>query len=248
MSDALRARGYKLMVADSHYSPDEQAELVGAFLAQRPSGFVLHDPVSSGQTARLLLRSGIPVVEVGDLLQRPLDMVVSYSNFAAGKAMTQHLIDRAYRRIGFVSLNRSITQRSVERFKGFKAALREARLPVNPRHVIEVDGGFASGGAAIVELVKQGADAAFFAGGVMALGAALQCQRRGWAVPGRIAIAMFDDHEIASELSPAITALKIPRYEIGRRTAELVLARHDGTQNESVSIDMGFEIVARAST
>ena len=248
MSDALRARGYKLMVGDSHYSPAEQTELVSAFLAQRPSGCVLHDPVSSPQTARLLLRSGIPIVEVGDLARRPLDMVVSYSNFAAGKAMTRHLIDRAYRRIGFVSLNRSITQRSVERFKGYKAALREARLPVNPRHVIEVEGGYASGGAVIVELVKQGADAAFFAGGVMALGAALQCQRRGWAVPGRIAIAMFDDHEVASQLSPAITALKIPRYEIGQRTAELILARHEGTQNKSVSIDLGFEIVARAST
>jgi len=249
MSDALRARGYKLMLGDSHRSGDEQAELVAAFLAQRPSGLILHDPISSPETAKLLLKAGIPVVEVGDLVRRPLDMVVSYSNFAAGKAMTCHLIERAYRRIGFASLNTSITPRSAERLKGYKAALREAGLPVNPRQIVEVDGSYASGGVAIVELVKHGADAVFFAGGVMAVGAALQCQHRGWAVPGRIAIATFDDHEIASQLSPPLTALKIPRYEIGRRAAELILERHEGAPKaKSMRIDMGFEILARAST
>lgn len=249
MSDALRARGINLMLGDSHYSRDEEADLVTAFLAQRPCGIVLHDAVRSSRARKLLLQAGIPIVEVGDLTRRPLDMVVSYTNFGAAKAMTRHLIERGYRRIAFASLSTAITARAGARLRGYKSALRGAGLRVDSTRIIGVEGGFASGAAALVKLVRAGADAIFFAGDVLAVGAALECQRRGWAVPGHVAIASFDDHEIAAQVSPALTALKIPRYDIGRRAAELILARHDGVKYRApVIIDMGFEILARDST
>ncbi len=249
MSDALRSRGINLMLGDSHYSPDEEEDLVRAFLAQRPSGIVLHDSVRSVRATKLLCRAGIPIVEVGDLTRRPLDMVVSYSNFSAGKAMTRHLLERGHRRIGFASLAPSITARSAARLRGYKAALREAGLGVEPKRIVAVGGGFASGGAALVELVATGVDAIFFAGDVLAIGAVLECQRRGWAVPGRVAIASFDDHEIGSQVSPPLTALKLPRYEIGRRAAELILERHDGVKHrQPIIVDLGFEVLARGST
>ena len=249
MSDALRARGINLMLGDSHYSPDEEEDLVRAFLAQRPCGIVLHDAVRSPRARKLLLKSGIPIVEVGDLTRNPLDMVVSYSNYAAGKAMARHLVGRGYRRIGFASLATAITARSAARLKGYKTALREADLSIDPARIVEVEGGFASGGAALVRLVEAGADAVFFAGDVLAVGAALECQRRGWKVPGQVAIASFDDHEIAAQVTPALTALRIPRYEIGRRAAELILERHGGVKHRKpVVIDVGFEIIARDST
>ena len=49
--------------------------------------------------------------------------------------------------------------------------------------------------ARIVQGVPE-ADALFCAGDVLAAGALFECQRRGWAVPGRIAIASFDDVEL----------------------------------------------------
>ncbi len=249
MSDALRAHGINLMLGDSHYSPDEETNLVTAFLAQRPCGIILHDAVRSSHTRKLLRKASIPIVEVGDLTRRPLDMAVSYSNFAAAQAMTRHLLARGYRRIAFASLPPAITARSAARLRGYQAALREARRHADPALIIGVESGFASGAEALVRLVAAGADAIFFAGDVLAVGAALECQRRGWSVPERVALASFDDHEIAAQVTPALTALRIPRYEIGRRAAELILERHNGVKHRKpVVIDMGFEIVARAST
>ncbi len=249
MSDTLRARRINLMLGDSHYSREEEEELINAFLAQRPSGIVLHDAVRSARARKLLTKAGIPVVEVGDLTRQPLDMVVSFSNFGASKAMTRHMIERGYRRIGFASLSTAISARSAARLRGYKAALREAGLHPAPAHVIAVEGGFASGGDALVELMDRGVDAVFFAGDVLAVGAALECQRRGWSVPRTVAIASFDDHEIASQVSPPLTTLKLPRYEIGRRAAELILERLNGVKHRRPIVeDLGFEIVAREST
>ncbi len=249
MSDVFRAHGINLMLGDSHYSPDEESDLVTAFLAQRPCGIILHDAVRSIHARKLLRKANIPIVEVGDLTRRPLDMAVSYSNFSAAKTMTCHLLDRGCRRIAFASLSPTITARSAARLRGYRAALREARRHADPTLIIAVEGGFASGAEALVKLVAAGADAIFFAGDVLAIGAALECQRRGWSVPGRVALASFDDHEIAAQVMPPLTALKIPRYEIGRRAAELVLERLRGVRHRKpVIVDMGFELVARAST
>jgi LacI family gluconate utilization system Gnt-I transcriptional repressor len=249
LSDELREQGINLMVGDSHTSEREAGDLIIAFLAQRPCGIVVHDAVRSTRVRNLLRRSGIPVVEVGDLNPRPLDTVVSYSNRGAAQAMTEHLIGRGYRRIGFASLSPAVTARARARLDGYKAALKDAGLKVEPSLIALAEPGFSGGAAALVTLVAAGSDAIFFAGDVLAIGAVLECQRRGWTIPDRVAIASFDDHEIAAQLTPALTTLKLPRYEIGRRAARLIVARNNGSANLSPAInDLGFEVIPRQST
>lgn len=249
LSDELRSHGINLMLGESHASPHEAADLVMTFLAQRPCGVVLHDAVRSTRARTLLRKSGIPIVEVGDLNPRPLDAVVSYSNRGAAQAMTEHLIGRGYRRIGFASLSPALTARAGARLDGYKAALNDAGLKLDSRLITLAEPGFAGGAAALVKLMAAGANAIFFAGDVLAIGAMLECQRRGWKIPDRVAIAAFDDHEMAVQMTPRLTTLKLPRYEIGRRAAQLILERNNGVNHaRPVIADLGFEVIAREST
>jgi len=96
--------------------------------------------------------------------------------------------------------------------------------------------------------VTPAVDAVFFAGDVLAVGALLECQRRGVPVPGRIAIASFDDVDLLRHLNPAITTVRLPRFEVGRRSAEILLDRIQGRSDERVRVDLGFEIIQRGST
>jgi LacI family transcriptional regulator, gluconate utilization system Gnt-I transcriptional repressor len=86
----------------------------------------------------------------------------------------------------------------------------------------------------------------FFAGDVLAAGALFECRRRGWAVPQGLAIAGFDDQEIATEMS--LTTVAVPRTEIGRRAAEMLIARLDGKPVDQAVVDVGFELRLRSST
>lgn len=90
-------------------------------------------------------------------------------------------------------------------------------------------------------------DAIFFAGGVLAVGALFEAQRRGWKVPGRIAIAGFDDLDILQHTVPKVTCVRLPRLAIGRRSAEALLGRLRGDEG-AVRLDLGFEIIQREST
>lgn len=250
ISEVLRRNGLHLMIADSGHRPDEEERLVGAFLAQRVCGLVLHDTRHTAGLRGLLAHAAVPVVETGNLPARPLDMAVSYSNFAAARAMTGHLLRLGYRRIGFVSLPVRGNDRARERRRGYLAALRDAGETPDAGLVLEAAGGLGEGADALVRLVQTRAeiDAVFFAGDVLAVGALFECQRRGWAVPGRIALASFDDLDLLRHAVPAVTTLRIPRQDIGRRSAELLVNRLNGAACEKARIDLGFEIVQRAST
>ncbi len=247
ISDVLHPAGFQLMVAESADDPKDEERVISTFLAQRVGGLVLHATRHSKAAVKMLRGAKIPVVENGDMPADPVDMVVSYSNRNAAKAMTLHLARLGYGRIAFAGLARN--PRASERQLGFCDALEELGRPLDQRAMVGVSRGFAGGAEAIgyLDTHMPEADALFCAGDVLAAGALFDCDRRGWKVPGRLALASFDDLELMRFVNPAVTALRLPRYEIGRRSAEMLLARLGGQELPARSVDLGFEIVHRAS-
>ncbi len=243
IADELRERGLNLIVGDSGRSAAREESLIEDFVGQRPRGFILHETVHTTRARRLIEHSGVPVVEVGDLARRPLGSVVSYSNLEASAAMTRYLVGRGYRHIGFVTIAQQGNIRARHRRDGYERALRKAGIEYDPRLVLEAEAGYRGGGEALVTLRERvpEVDAIFFAGDVLAIGALLEARRRGWKVPGDIAIASFDDFEIAAWIEPRLTAIDVPRYEIGRTAASMIV---DGTPKDSphARIDVGFAI------
>jgi len=91
-------------------------------------------------------------------------------------------------------------------------------------------------------------DAVSFANDELAAGTLFECARHGVRVPEDLAIMGFSDEEIASHFTLALTTVRILRHEMGRLTADLLLARLDGRLGAQPPIDVGFEIVQRQTT
>ena len=221
IADMLSKHGLHLLIASSGHDSAAEEAAIAAFLGQRVCALILHSTRHTARATALVKAAGIPAVEIGQLTRTPLDLCVSYSGFKAAKAMVMHLGSLGYRRIGFVTLPVHDNERSVERRRGYRAALKELGLPEDPAYITEAEPGFAGGVSAVVQLIERAPDidAIFFAADVMAVGALFECQRRGWAVPDRLAIASFDDVDLLTHVAPTITTLRIPREEIGRRSA-----------------------------
>jgi LacI family gluconate utilization system Gnt-I transcriptional repressor len=239
LADGLRERGLVLALAENRYDEAELARLCREFLALRPRGLVLHDSPLDPVLRDMLSRSGVPVVEVGDLPEggKPLDTAISFSNEAAAAAITRHLVERGRRRIGLLTLPMSRSQRSARRAAGWRAALAAAKLPHGPSVLVECDPGYAGGAEGLCRLLKAKPDAVIGGGDVLALGALLEAQRRGIAVPEELAIASFDWYEVGEALSPRLTTLALPRREIGLRAAQSIA---DGTHG--AILDLGFSL------
>ena len=251
LSDILRRSGFQLMIAECGYDPKEEEALIATFLGHRVSGLVLHNTEHTPQAIAQIRNSGIPVVENGNIPANPIDMVVSYSNRDATYAMTMHLGRLGYQHIAFASLSSIHNDRSRDRLEGYRAALAAMGRVYDPRLVIETSRGLTAGAEVIARIIQIApeADALFCAGDVLAAGALFECQKRGWAVPERIAIASFDDVDLLRHISPSVTTLRLPRYEIGERSAEMLLSRiKDGADNLRGSVvNLKFEVIQRES-
>jgi LacI family gluconate utilization system Gnt-I transcriptional repressor len=252
LSDVIRQPGYQLMIAECGYDPDEEEQLITTFLAHRVSGLVLHNTEHTPQAIAKIQKAGVPVVENGNIPEKPLDMVVSYSNRDAAFAMTRHLGRLGYRHIGFASLSSAHNDRSRDRLSGYRAALERLGLQPDPRLVIETPRGLSAGAEAVAYIVQSvpEVDALFCAGDVLAVGALFECHKRGWAVPDRIALASFDDVDLLRHVAPSVTTLRLPRYDIGERSARMLLSRiMDGAEHLRGSVvDLKFEVIQRDST
>jgi LacI family transcriptional regulator, gluconate utilization system Gnt-I transcriptional repressor len=250
IADVLSQHGLHLLIASSNHDSAAEEAAIAAFLGQRVCALILHSTRHTARATALVKAAGIPTVEIGQLTRTPLDLCVSYSGFKAAKAMTMHLGALGYRRIGFVTLPVRGNERSVERRRGYRAALNGLGLPEDPAYITEAKPGFGGGVSAVVQLIERAPDidAIFFAADVMAVGALFECQRRGWAVPDRLAIASFDDVDLLSHVAPTITTLRIPREEIGRRSASMLVARLNGTLSGPAVVDLKFDIAQREST
>ena len=63
-----------------------------------------------------------------------------------------------------------------------------------------------------------------------------------------MAIAGYDDLEIAGQVVPSLTSLRVPRYEIGHRAGAMICRRLAGEPIEERIVNTGFELMVRDST
>jgi len=250
ISDVLSRSNLHLMISDSGLDLQEEEKLVAEYVAQRVCGIILHNTKHTQRTVDMLRKSATACVETGNLTSTPIDMVVSYSNHAAGKAMAEHLLGLGYRRFAFASLPVARSERLRQRRNGFLAGLRKAGIEIDPALLLEVDAGLNSGAQALADVLARAprTQAVFFAGDVLAAGAIFECQRRGLDVPKRIAIAASDDNDLMQNMVPPITTVAFPRYEIGVRSAEMIVARGAGEAVDATRVDLGFSVIQRGST
>jgi len=250
MSDECHESGYSMLLVQGEFTREAEEKSIRTLLGWRPAGMILQSFVQS-ETARVLLRSsGAPVVEISEIKGRkPLDMVVGVSNFETAYAMTMHLAAKGYKRIGFVSTPIHGNDRLQQRRTGYHAALSELGFKDHGDMEVEVPITARGGAEALITLTSRhkDIDAIFFSSDTLAVGAVQECHRRRWAVPDRIAIAGYGDMDLAAQLFPPLTTVRVNRYEMGRRAVRQLLARLGGDRKSPTITSLGFEIVDRES-
>lgn len=114
---------------------------------------------------------------------------------------------------------------SIERLNGYTAALRAAGITVNPDYIIH--GGFdeADGADGFKKLLQLDIrpDALFCLNDPVAIGVLLECRKRKIRVPEELALVGFSDNPLASQITPSLTTVAQPAYEMGAAAAKLLL-------------------------
>ncbi|MCF4128578.1 LacI family DNA-binding transcriptional regulator [Methylobacterium sp. SyP6R] len=253
LTQAMRPRGYQPLIGVTGYSLDEEEVVLRAMLSRRPDAIVVSGMQHSPTTRDLLARAGVPVVEIWDRPEAPLDRAVGFSNYEVGRLAAKTLMDLGATRIAGLGPDRTGEVRDFrgeERLRGLRDGLAEAGLPDDLiLHHGRAAGAFAHGAEAMAELLRRGgAEALFLVSDISAFGAVMECRRRGIRVPEDVQVLGFGDFEIGRQCVPRLSTIAVDAAEIGLRTGGLLLGLLDGGATAPAVIDLGFRLVLREST
>lgn len=252
--DAVEGTRFQVQLGISNYSMLQEESLFRLFLGQRPAAMLVTGLGQTPEGNKLLRALSCPVVqfmEMGDRDSgaRPVDMLVGFSHFDACEAATRSLIERNYRRIGFLAAQ--MDPRTRQRLEGYTKAMREAGL-YDEKLIITTQkpSSVTFGVQLCAELLSRvpDADALQANNDDIALGAMFECQRRRIRIPEDFGISGFNDLEVMSLAHPTITSVKTYRYEMGKLAMEMAMDAVAGTPPEKPIVDLGFKLVLRQST
>lgn len=245
----LMPAGFQTLIGVTHYDRAEEEALLRNYLTHRPSGLLVTGFDRSAAARRLIDDSGVPCVHLMETRAAPGTYSVGLSQFDAGRAITEHLLARGRKRIAFVAAQ--LDPRVMQRAEGYRRALKDARR-YDPRlEVLNPAPSSIALGAQLFEqlLVHQpGVDAVFFCNDDLAQGGLLAALRLKVPVPGKVAVAGFNDLAGSDQMLPPLTTVRTPRTEIGTQAATMLLALMRGEPVARPAVDVGFELVVRESS
>ena len=252
---ALEPSGLQLLLGATDYTMEKEERLIEAMLRRRPEGVIVTGGQHTPKARRLLQGAGVPVVETWDLPAAPIGHVVGFSNADAIYALVVRLRERGYGNIGFIGGTSSRDTRGADRRYGYTQAVEALGLP--PGRIVSFGQPpitMEQGAEALAQMVASwpDVDAVICVSDLSAFGALMECHRRGWAVPGRIAIAGFGDFAVARCCHPRLTTVSVEPAGIGMAAGQLlwrsIEAARGGGQLSAESVIIPYRIIERETT
>jgi LacI family transcriptional regulator len=212
------------------------------------------------RTLRELAKRGAPLVMLLDRAPDPRVPSIRIDDAGGAYLATQHLLRLGHRRIAHISVNGGRIDRDdgspqFKRFSGFRRALAEADVAVDPALVIQGPGLMAGGQATARALLARFADrrewpsAIFVYNDLAAVGVLRALYEAGVLVPDDMAIIGFHGLELGRYTTPALSSVGHARAELGDMAARLLLEaiEHPRQMPEAGETVLPVELVVRES-
>jgi len=227
IEDVAYDAGYNVMVCQSNERYAREVINAQALDSNRVEGALVSVSKETHDFTHLqnLEENGIPIVffdrAPGGL---DVDSVIIDDRKAAYNA-TCHLIETGCQRIAHLAAPQTLGI-AIERFEGYKQALKDHGIPINEDWVVVADS-FELAGDAVRNLMHLPTppDAIFAVNDMTAIGAIKTLQNMSIAVPQKVAVIGFSASFFSDITTPTLSSVDQHGYEMGVEAAKLLLER-----------------------
>ncbi len=221
VQETAHAHGYLLWLAASAEDPAIEASHVEMMTTYGVDGILLVPSHSRKAYLRTLASGSTPVVTI----DRPIEIAktdsVEVENRAGARLAVDHLIQHGYKRIACMVTNPHLLPIR-ERIAGYQRAMKDAKLPAAKEiHLSSEE-------SAKVELSRLFASrnppqALFTANNLTTIWIIEALKELKVKLGKDVALVGFDDVDYFNQLTPAVTAVRQPAFEIGKLAAQMLL-------------------------
>ena len=241
--------GYHIFVVNTNNQADLETYYFTALSQKQFDGIINFSASLSAEYLNAVAQQ-YPVVVACRYLSDAHLPNVTIDNTAASREMTEYMINLGHKKIAYLCGDPKLPlYRS--RLNGYHQAMTERNIPINEKLVSITEPSIQGGYDATMLLLHAGMafSAIVTSGDTLAVGAIKALEASHMQVPDDVAVCGFDDIELSSLLSPALTTVRQPRNLIGRRSMEKMLERIVGNAKDSAEqIVLDHELIIRVSS
>jgi LacI family transcriptional regulator len=251
VEEAALAQGYAVFLCDSQEDATRENDHLLALVSRRVDG-VLLACCSDSTSYETTLRLHVPCIFVDRLPAAKGEGTVSTDNLQAGYLGARHLLDLGHRRIAMIAGLLSLSPHR-DRLEGFRKAMQEANLPIRDEYLVKGGVQIESGFTATQQLLELEArpTAVMVSNNKLLLGLLQALDENKIKVPEQMSVVGFDDYAWNKYLSPSVTAIAQPTFEMGRQAFGLLsqlMNRDETSDSPSKHLRLAAELRIRNST
>ena len=247
------AAGYNVVISQSNDEDEKEQRIVRSMFANRVDGLIISIAMKTTKFDHLQLFAGkkIPLVFFDRIVREIEADRVVVDDFNGGYKVTKHLIEQGCRRIAHLTGPLNLITYS-DRKRGYKQALIDHQLEVDDELIIVNNLTRADGLMAVQQLLKleKRPDAIFCGNDTTALSAILHLKEVGIKVPGDIAIVGFSNEPFSEVVTPSISTIKQPGFEMGQKAAQMLIEKIENKDRSGAykTVTMPTELIIRESS
>lgn len=243
--------GYTVVISQSNDLSNKESAIVQAMFANRVDGLIISIAMESQtfEHLKLFRKKNIPLVFFDRAVPEIETDKIVVDDFMGGFKVTQHLIYQGYKRIGHMAGPQNLMT-YIDRKNGYIHALEKNGIPFDENFVVTNSLTSDAGVAAIKQLMKlpNPPDAIFCGNDTTALSTMIYLRDLGIRIPEEIGIVGFSNEPFSNVVSPSISTIAQPGFEMGQKAAELILDQIENKGKAFKTIIMPTELIIRESS
>lgn len=226
IDEAALEAGYTVMVCQSNESFGREILNTRRLLDSLVDGFIISvsSETKSFEHFKKIQERNIPIVVFDRITPALVAPSVRLDNEEGGFIATEHLLEQGYKRIAILAGPENLGI-SNSRMDGYLNALKKYKIKSDNNLIIHCDFNQDYAFFATQELLamKKRPDAIFTISDRMAIGAMLAIKQKGLKMPQDIGLVGFNNEPVVSLVTPGISSVDMPSFEIGKVAAKLFI-------------------------
>ncbi|MCJ7841226.1 LacI family transcriptional regulator [Lederbergia sp. NSJ-179] len=257
IEDIAQSRGYHLLLCNSHRSPELEKKYLKTLFEKQVKGLIVSSISQNHKLLKELVEKGLSMVAFDQTIDGFNSSQIHFDFRRAGLMAIEYLWKKGHKKIAFISSPLSRPSRK-DTYKGYLDGHKQFNISVNKdlvqiasreEEVSERNYEFHNGIEMTRKLLKKDElpTAIFCCNDMTAFGVMNELAAQEIKVPEQISVMGFDNIEFAEMVTPPLTTIQQPDYEMGRMACNLLLDQLNGESTEHVDIMLQPRIIERKS-
>jgi LacI family transcriptional regulator len=248
IQDAAESVGYTVITANTDDEEQKEADALRMMQGRSIEGVIITTARRQDPIVEECLENDIPFVLVNRTVDRDGVNAVIGDEDAGVRAILEHLVGLKHKRIAHVA-GPQHTSTGFHRARAFAGFMKERQLQCD---LIEATQKFTieEGRQAFARLLARdsGFSAVVAGNDLLALGCMDAMQDAGIVVPDDMSVTGYDDMLFLERMSPALTTIKVPKYDMGSQACKTLLDLIGGADLVPAVAEVQPQLVVRDST